>query len=181
VAAWSHQYQLTNHRPHVFREGNFTDRQFPKGTQQPFWDSRFWARCLLWWAGIVNICKHCTNWCSGWFSHCCGRCGRFFLGAGVANRVRIISLIFSALQRGQRGAGWGGLGGGHLDNVIIKAHVLKIDWRCQIWQVLSINYWFRLWKRAQRLLGRFRAPRRCSSFRFPLLLLLSPFPLLMVP
>jgi len=50
-----------------------------------------------------------------------------FLGAGVANRVRIISLIFCALQRGQRGAGWGGLGGGHLDNVIIKARVLKID------------------------------------------------------
>jgi len=50
-----------------------------------------------------------------------------FSGAGVANRVRIISLIFSALQRGQRGAGWGGLGGGHLDNVIIKARVLKID------------------------------------------------------
>ena len=50
-----------------------------------------------------------------------------FLGAGVTNRVRIISLIFCALQRSQRGAGWDGLGGGHLDNVIIKARVLKID------------------------------------------------------
>ena len=50
-----------------------------------------------------------------------------FLGAGAANRVRIISLIFGALQRGQRGAGWDGLGGGHLDNVIIKVRVLKID------------------------------------------------------
>ena len=50
-----------------------------------------------------------------------------FSGAGVANRVRIISLIFGALKRHQRRAGWGGLGGGHLDNVIIKARVLKID------------------------------------------------------
>jgi len=50
-----------------------------------------------------------------------------FLRAGVANRVRIISLIFSALQRSQQGAGWGGLGRGHLDNVIIKVRVLKID------------------------------------------------------
>jgi len=50
-----------------------------------------------------------------------------FSGAGAANRVTTLSLIFSALQRRQRGAGWGGLGGGHLDNVIIKARVLKID------------------------------------------------------
>ena len=50
-----------------------------------------------------------------------------FSGAGAANRVRIITLIFCALQRHQQGAGWGGLGGGHLDNVIIKARVLKID------------------------------------------------------
>ena len=50
-----------------------------------------------------------------------------FWGAGVANRVGIISLIFSALQRRQRGTGWGGLGVGHLDNGIIKARVLKID------------------------------------------------------
>jgi len=50
-----------------------------------------------------------------------------FRGAGAANRVTIISLIFCALQRRQRGTGWGGLGGGHLDNVIIKARVLKID------------------------------------------------------
>jgi len=53
--------------------------------------------------------------------------GALFLGAGAANRVRLLSLIFCPLQRGQRGAGWGGLGGGHLDNVIIKARVLKID------------------------------------------------------
>ena len=44
-----------------------------------------------------------------------------FRGAGAANRVTIISLVFCALQRHQRGAGWGGLGGGHLDNVIIKS------------------------------------------------------------
>jgi len=50
-----------------------------------------------------------------------------FWGAGVANRVRIISPIFSALQHHQRGAGWGGLGRGHLDNIIIKVRVLKID------------------------------------------------------
>jgi len=50
-----------------------------------------------------------------------------FLGPVVANRVRVISLIFGALQRGQRGTGWDGLGGGNLDNVIIKARVLKID------------------------------------------------------
>jgi len=53
--------------------------------------------------------------------------GALFWGAEAANRVRIISLIFCTLQRGQRGVGWGGLGGGHLDNVIIKVHVLKID------------------------------------------------------
>ena len=50
-----------------------------------------------------------------------------FGGAGAVNRVRIMSLIFGALQRHQRGTGWGGLGGGNLDNVIIKARVLKID------------------------------------------------------
>jgi len=53
--------------------------------------------------------------------------GAHFLGAGGANRVLIISLIFCALQRHLRGAGWGGLGRGHLDNVAIKARVLKID------------------------------------------------------
>ena len=46
-----------------------------------------------------------------------------FWGAGVTNRVIIISLIICALQRHLRGAGWDGFGGGHLDNVIIKAHV----------------------------------------------------------
>ena len=50
-----------------------------------------------------------------------------FWGAEAANRVRIISLIFCSLQRHQQGAGWGGLGRGHLDNVIIKVRVLKID------------------------------------------------------
>jgi len=55
-----------------------------------------------------------------------GAAGAFFKG-GVANRVTIISLIFSTLLHSQREVGWGGLGGGHLDNVIIKAHMLKID------------------------------------------------------
>jgi len=106
----------------------------------------------------------------------CSPLRALFLEAGVANRVRIISLIFSVPQRCQQGTGWGGLVGSHLDNVIIKVRVLKIDWCCQIWQVLSINYWFRPWKRAQHLLGRFRAPQWCSSqrFHFPLL----PFPCL---
>jgi len=44
-----------------------------------------------------------------------------FWGAGVANRVRIISLIFCPLERHVRGVGWGGLSRGHLDNVAIKA------------------------------------------------------------
>jgi len=49
-----------------------------------------------------------------------------FSGAGVTNRVRIITLIFCALQCCQWEAGWGGLGRGNVDNVIIKALVLKI-------------------------------------------------------
>ena len=47
--------------------------------------------------------------------------GALFLGAGGANRVLILSLIFCALQRHLWGAGQAGLGGGHLDNVVIKA------------------------------------------------------------
>ena len=46
--------------------------------------------------------------------------GALFSGAGAANRVRILSPIFCALQRRQQGAGWDGLGGGHLDNVVLK-------------------------------------------------------------
>ena len=46
-----------------------------------------------------------------------------FLGVEGANRVLILSLIFGTLQRHLRRAGWDGLGGGHLDNVAIKAHV----------------------------------------------------------
>ena len=42
---------------------------------------------------------------------------------------------------------------------------------CQIWQVLSVNYWFWPWKHIQRSLGCFRAPRQCSSVHFTLLLL----------
>jgi len=41
--------------------------------------------------------------------------------------TRGLSYSNGALQRHQWGAGWGGLGGGHLDNVIIKGCVLKID------------------------------------------------------
>jgi len=48
--------------------------------------------------------------------------GAHFFGAGGANRVLALSPIFSALQRHLRGAGWGGLGRGHLDNVTVKAH-----------------------------------------------------------
>jgi len=47
--------------------------------------------------------------------------GAHFLGAGGANRVLILTLIFCALQRHLWGAGWGGFGRGHLDNVAIKA------------------------------------------------------------
>jgi len=39
-----------------------------------------------------------------------------FWGMGGANRVLILSLIFSALQHHLWGAGQAGLGGGHLDN-----------------------------------------------------------------
>ena len=46
-----------------------------------------------------------------------------FLGVGGANRVLILSLIFGALQRHLRRAGWDGLGRGHLDNVAIKVCV----------------------------------------------------------
>jgi len=39
-----------------------------------------------------------------------------FWGVGGANRVLILSLIFSALQRHLWRVGQAGLGGGHLDN-----------------------------------------------------------------
>ena len=49
-----------------------------------------------------------------------------FGGMGATNRVRIIFLIFCALQCCQQRTEWNGLDGGHLDDVVIKVHMLKI-------------------------------------------------------
>jgi len=61
--------------------------------------------------------------------------GAHFVGVGGANRVLALFLVFCPLERHLRGAGWGGLSRGHLDNVAIKVRVLKIEFdrSCQSW------------------------------------------------
>ena len=83
VATWRHQTWETDQWPHVFRLGYLPLGKLPIDTQQPYRGSQIWAGCQLWWAGIVNTCKHCTKWCSGWFARCCRRMGCIFWGRGV--------------------------------------------------------------------------------------------------